>query len=93
VIIEFRAKPTRIDAVKAWMSARLPQAREFAGCESVLAVQDQDDPRSIILTEQFASRRQYEAYLHWRNHSGTVAELVELIDGPITFRFCNLVGI
>jgi len=66
---------------------------DFDGCLSVVVVQNQDDLGSIILLEKFATREHYERYLQWRTDSGTVAQLVAVIDGPISVRFCNFSGV
>ena len=93
LIAEMRAKPGNVDKIRNFLSAELPKTRGYEGCLSVLVVQNQDDPNSIILLEHFATRGHYERYLKWRTDTGTLAAVVEMIDGPISFRFCNFFGV
>ena len=55
-------------------------------------VQNQDDTNTLVLIEQWDTRGQYEKYLAWRQESGTLAKIVELLDGPPSIRYFDPTG-
>jgi quinol monooxygenase YgiN len=47
------------------MKERLPQTREWDGCEYVYLQAAHDDPNHLYLIERWASREQYDKYREW----------------------------
>jgi quinol monooxygenase YgiN len=56
-------------------------------------VRDHDDPSRIVFMEKWDARQDFERYLAWRNETGAVAELGEMLEGPIDFRFHDGLGV
>src|SRR5262245_17674962 len=93
VIVELRARRDSLDRLRRWMREKLPDTRAYDGCVSVYVVQDQDEPTAILLLEQFVTRSHYESYLQWRTASGAVEELVTMLEGEPSFRYCDYFGV
>ena len=91
VVLEFQTKPDKVEAVKEFLRKVLPDTRNYAGYESLVLHQNQDDPTSMMMYEQWSTRPQYDAYLAWRIDTGTLAEFAEMLTGPPSFRFFDLV--
>ena len=91
VVLEFQAKPDKVDAVKDFLRQVLPDTRNYAGYESLVVHQNQDEPTSMMMYEQWSTRPQYDAYLAWRIDTGALAEFAEMLAGPPSFRFFDLV--
>lgn len=60
VILELRAAPGRAEDIRAWLKGVLPETRSFEGCVTLHAVQNQEDPHTIVLLEQWDTRQRYE---------------------------------
>jgi quinol monooxygenase YgiN len=93
VVLEFQATPDKVDAVKDFLRTVLPDTRGYEGFESLTVHQNDDDPTSFLLWEQWATRGEYEAYLAWRNETGVLDKLLEMLTGPPSFRFFEHVGV
>lgn len=91
VVLEFQAKPDKVEAVKEFLRQVLPDTRNYAGYESLVLQQNQDDPTSMMMYEQWSTRPHYDAYLAWRIDTGALAEFAEMLAGPPSFRFFDLV--
>ena len=92
VVLEIKAQPDQAANVIEFFRKALPATRAYDGFESLTLHQDQDDPSAFLIWEQWVTRRHYEAYLAWRTESGTLDELVQMLDGPPSFRFLDFVG-
>ena len=92
VVLEFQAQPDKADAVVKFLRAVLPDTRAYNGFESLSLHQNQDDPSSFLIWEQWVTRRHYDAYLAWRTETGALNEFVDLLAGPPSFRFFDFVG-
>jgi quinol monooxygenase YgiN len=93
VILELKAKPGCIDKVRAFLRKVLPDTRGYAACITLHAIQNQDDPSTILIVEQWATRQHYEKYLAWRTESGVMNEFVDLMAGPTSIRFFDYFGV
>lgn len=87
VLLEVKAKAGAIDQLISKFSEILPDTRSYDGNIGIEMVQNQDDTNALVLIEQWDTRGQYEKYLAWRQESGTLAEIVELLDGPPNIRY------
>jgi quinol monooxygenase YgiN len=87
VILEFRAKADCIEGSRAFLKRVLPDTRGYDGCVTLHVVQNQDDPASIVIVEQWDTRGHYERYLAWRTETGIMEEFTALMDGPPSIRF------
>ena len=91
VTLEFQARPETVEPVKEFLRKVLPDTRDYVGFESIALHQNQDEPASMMMYEQWATRAHYDAYLEWRVSTGALDEFVEMLAGPPTFRFFDLV--
>ncbi|MGM7645914.1 putative quinol monooxygenase [Nocardia sp. JW2] len=93
VSIDMTAKPGRFDDLRDWFIAHIPGTRNFAGNITVEIARNQDEPNRIFFVEKWNTRADFESYLAWREESGVIAELVEMLDGDITFRYHDFIGV
>lgn len=93
VTIDMSAKEGRFDELREWFIKNLPGTRSFPGNISVEVARNQDDPARILFVEKWDKRADFEAYLAWRDEGGVIAELLEMLDGEITFRYHDFLGV
>jgi quinol monooxygenase YgiN len=93
VILEVRTKEGCFDQVRDWFKGALPDTREYDGCQSIHLVNNQDDPNSIMIVEQWETRQKYETYLAWRGERGDMDTLGAMLDGEPSIRFFDYMGI
>ena len=93
VLLEIRIKKDCVEKLRSWMRTILPDTRGFDGCITLYLVQNQDEPTNFVVVEQWESRAHYEKYLKWRTDTGILAELVGMLDGEPSFKFCNFFGV
>lgn len=87
VLLEVHGKPGNAQMLKDTFKKILPDTRAYDGCQGVEVVANQDDPECILLIERWESRSHYEKYLGWREETGFVAELVDMLDQPPSIRY------
>tara|TARA_Y100000815_G_scaffold271332_1_gene297688 strand:- start:181 stop:486 length:306 start_codon:yes stop_codon:yes gene_type:complete len=92
VLLEVKAKAGTIDQLMNKFSEILPDTRSYDGNIGIELVQNQEDANILVAIEQWDTRAQYEKYLAWRQESGTLAEIVELLDGPPNIRYFSPTG-
>ena len=93
LIVEAKIKPEKIDDVKPVFEELLPDTRNFDGCEGINVCFDQDDSNKLVLVEKWVSKERYEKYHHWRVETGTLQKLRELLDGPPSRTFLEIVDV
>ena len=93
IILEFRAKSNCIEASRDFLRRVLPDTRGYTGCISIVVVQNQDDPASFMIVEQWDSRAHYEKYLAWRTESGVMNEFAAMMQGEPSIRFFDYCGV
>jgi len=91
-ILETKAKSGEAAAMLEMLARDLPGTRSRPGCESVTVHQDQDDPNTIVLIEQWETKQHQLDYLAWRQGRGDVDRFRLLADGPGTVGYLNFVG-
>lgn len=91
VLLEFETKPDKVEAVKDFLKSVLPDTRAYEGFESLVVHQNQEEPATFVMYEQWSTRPNYEAYLAWRTETGALNELVEMLARPPSIRFFDLV--
>lgn len=87
VILEAKAKPESVDAVKEMLAKRLPETRAYDGCQSLTAYLNEDDGRTLVIVEYWDSRQHYEKYLAWRTETGVLDEFQTLLEDAPEIRF------
>ena len=75
-------QPDKVEQLKAFLKADLPDTRQFEGCQAVSIFQDEDVPSSIVVWGTWASRGHFEKYLAWRTASGDLAALGAMLAEP-----------
>lgn len=93
VILELKAKPDCIEKARAFLRKVLPDTRSYAGCITLHVIQNQDDPTTIVIVEQWDTRQHYEKYLAWRTESGVMDEFGAMMAGPPNIRFFDYFGV
>lgn len=93
VFVELKVKEEKAEGVRPLFSGLLHETRGRDGNEGVTVYSDQDEPTTIILIEQWASRSLYEEYNRWRAERGDLAKLAELLCEPPRRRFFDFVGV
>ncbi len=63
-------QPDKVEQLKAFLKADLPDTRQFEGCQAVSVYQDEDVPASIVVWGTWDSRGHFEKYLAWRTARG-----------------------
>lgn len=86
VLLEVAAKPESVDEMSEFLAARLPETREFPGCESITAYLN-DDGRTIVLVEHWDTQASYEKYTAWRQETGVLDTLASMLAGPPSIRY------
>jgi len=85
VTVEFKLKPEAVDTMVAGMQQALPETRAFKGCQEVKTYLD--EANHIMLLVEFWDRSEdQQAYLAWRQETGSLAGLVDLLVAPPEFR-------
>lgn len=91
VFLELHLKPEVVDAVKGGFGETLLATRAFEGCEDITVLQSQDDPNTLVLVEQWATREHYEAYLRWRTERGEMEGMNTISTEPYQIRYFDYV--
>ncbi len=91
VMLEVKAKPDSIDALRQGLAALLPGTRAFEGCQGLTTYQDLEDGQTLVAVEHWDSKEHYERYLAWRTETGAMAQLVSLLEGPPNIRYFEAV--
>jgi quinol monooxygenase YgiN len=86
VLVELTTSPDRLGEVTDSVSAMVPGALAFDGCEGVTIYQNKDES-TIILIEPWASRAHHETYLAWRTERGDLAALGPMLTAPPSIRY------
>jgi quinol monooxygenase YgiN len=82
VIVNLTFRPGRVADGVAELKRILPDTRSFDGIASLDVVRDQADPDRVALIEQWQARENQERYMDWRNETGTLVALGEMLAGP-----------
>ncbi|MDG2406651.1 MAG: antibiotic biosynthesis monooxygenase [Paracoccaceae bacterium] len=67
----------------------LPDTRAFDGCIKVETLAEEDG-KSVILIEEWASKKHQETYFQWRVDTGLVDVLGPFIIGPPVTRYYKI---
>lgn len=78
-ILDLQFQPDKIDEALALFGRVLQDTRAFEGCESVVLIQDQNDPAHVVAVETWASKEADAAYREWRAGEGAITDLPPLL--------------
>lgn len=87
VLLELKAKAGTGGGLAGVFKEILPDTRKFEGCIGVTVLQNQDDPDTLVLVEEWETRQHHEKYMGWRTETGLVDQLVAAIEGPPSIRY------
>jgi len=87
VLLELKAKSGTGGGLVEVFKQILPDTRKFDGNISVTTYQNQDDPDTVVLIEEWESRPAYEKYLGWRQETGALDQLGQAIEGAPSIRY------
>jgi quinol monooxygenase YgiN len=68
----------------------LPVTRTYNGCRYCNTFTQADNPQEIILIQGWDSRTAQQQYIQWRQETGALNELLELLTEPPTVEFWHL---
>jgi len=72
----------KVEELKAFLKADLPDTGRFEGCQAVSIYQDEDVPASIVVWGTWDSRGHFEKYLAWRTARGDQEALGAMLAEP-----------
>jgi quinol monooxygenase YgiN len=75
-------QPDKVEQLKSFLKADLPDTRQFEGCQAVSVYQDEDVPASIVVWGTWDSRNHFEKYLAWRTARGDQQALGAMLAAP-----------
>ena len=90
VILEATAKKGTGTQLVETIRALLPDTRNKDGCQSVEVTTNLDDADNLVLVERWATRKDHENYLAWRQQRGDLDKLAGALAGPPSIRYFDL---
>ena len=87
VTLAFSVKPERAEEFKSLLRKLLPDTRAYDGCQSVDVYQDQDNPGSIYLVEDWESKAHQQRYQAWRDETGIAETVGPFLAGETRFNY------
>ena len=86
VTLECTVRADSVEKIIAFMQKLLPDTRNYDGCQGINPYLDQDS-RTLLMVEYWDSKTHYENYLAWRQETGALEQLAEMIEGAPSIRF------
>ena len=87
VLLEIQVKPDQVDTIKQVFKDILGDTRAYDGCQGVEVTQNNDDPTNIVLVEKWDTRAHYEKYFAWRQETGAIDALGDMLAAPPSLRY------
>ena len=83
-LVQVKAKllPGKLDDAVNFLKLRFPETREYAGCQDIEAYVAEDG-LSLCFVEHWDSQDQFDAYLSWRQETGSFTEFLSMVDGEL----------
>ena len=85
VLVDARLKPGCLQDALSFLAERLPETREYPGCRGIDAYVA-DDGANLVLVETWDSEARFDAYLQWRQESGSFATFSDYVKGEPQIR-------
>ncbi len=83
LMLRITARPGQGWQVVTHLAPRLKETRAFPGCESVALYTVADQPDHALLLARWASIEDHEKYVAWRQSSGAMDQLMQLLARPM----------
>ena len=93
VTLELTVKPERLQELKDFFEAVLPDTRAYDGFEGIHVTQDVTDENRVVLIQYWASKEHFEKYITWRTETGGVDQLMGMLTQPPVTAMLNDTGI
>ena len=90
IIVDAKLREESISAAAKFFAEIVPDTRRFEGCEGIDVCIDSEDAGNLVLVEKWASKEHYQKYHHWREETGVLQQILELLDGPVSCRILNV---
>ena len=87
VLVEAQAKPDQLIDLQELMRDGLSDTRGYDGCIGLTTYINQGDDCNMVLVETWESREQYEKYLAWRQETGFLDKITEMLASEPSIRF------
>lgn len=85
VILELNCKPGLGASVLTALNEAVEDTLAFEGAELIEVYSDCDHPDRIVIWEKWAERANHEAYVEWREESGVMTALLNVVSEPPRF--------
>ncbi|MEM7193822.1 MAG: antibiotic biosynthesis monooxygenase [Pseudomonadota bacterium] len=82
VILDLSVKEERIDEFISMMKQILPETRAYEGCHEFNIWIDQMNEGRVLLNEIWDSQEKHQAYLGWREETGVLQKLIDMLNAP-----------
>lgn len=86
VLLELRAKAEAVERLKAALPPLFQVTRAYDGCRGITAYTYMDGEQTLVFVQYWESRAHYERYLAWRTETGTLTEVVGMLEGELSIR-------
>lgn len=90
VISEYTCKECMGEQFIEFCRKAFPDTRKFKGCESIRLSVDLENPRLLVMTQQWVSKECHQEYLRFRMNDGTQEEVNSMCVGRPIIRYLNL---
>jgi quinol monooxygenase YgiN len=87
VLLEFKARADAVDRLEAALPPLFVDTRAYDGCHGITAYSSADGGPTFVFVQYWESRGHYEKYLAWRTETGTLTEIVGMLEGDISIRY------
>lgn len=93
VILEARIREEAVDEARAFFQKVIPDARIYEGCLYSKLFQDDNEPTSLLMVEDWESQAHHRKYLEWCTRTGTLRKMLRYLSGPPHLRYYNTVNL
>jgi len=87
VLLELKARADAVERLKAALPPLFPVTRAYDGCQGITAYTGTDSEQTFVFVQYWESRAHYERYLAWRTETGTLTEIIGMLEGDISIRY------
>lgn len=87
VILEARIREEAVDEAKAFFQKVIPGTRIYDGCLKSNLFQDEKEPTSLLMVEDWESQDHHRKYLDWCTKTGTLRQMLRYLSGPPHLRY------
>ena len=93
VLLLAKAKPEKVEKLKAYIAKHLPETRSYDGCLNIDIYEDINNKGALVFYENWESVNSYEAYLEHRVNQGVMEEIGSMLINPPEITYYERVAI